>query len=167
MIDQRAADDGPTTSDDRPTTSGEPISPQRELARKLNLLLDVVVAEGNTPHTYRQIAADLQARGLSLSRARWAYMITGDGPLVTDVDLLTGIGEFFRIPPEYLLGSDSDLPDRVDSQLAFVKSLRAQRVVNFAARTLGDVSPQTLRSITALLEEDMRSGDAARRPGGQ
>ena len=155
MIDPRVAAG-------RSTTPGELISPQRELARKLNLLLDVVVAEGTTPHTYRQIAAGLQARGLSLSRARWAYMITGDGPLVTDVDLLKGIGEFFRIPPEYLLGSDSDLPERVDSQLAFVKSLRAQRVVNFAARALGDVSPETLRSITALLEEDMQSGTAAR-----
>jgi hypothetical protein len=155
VIDPRAAGD-------RPITPGEPISPQRELARKLNLLLDVVVAEGNTPHTYKQIAAGLQARGLSLSRARWAYMITGDGPLVTDADLLTGIGEFFRIPPEYLLGSAGDLPERVDSQLAFVKSLRAQRVVNFAARTLGDVSPETLRSITALLEEDMRLGEPAR-----
>ncbi|WP_241985598.1 MULTISPECIES: hypothetical protein [Cryobacterium] len=157
MIDPRVAGD-------RPGIPGEPISPQRELARKLNLLLDVVVAEGNTPHTYKQIAAGLQERGLSLSRARWAYMITGDGPLVTDVDLLTGIGEFFRIPPEYLLGSDDDLPERVDSQLAFVKSLRARRVVSFAARTLGDVSPETLRSITALLEEDMQAGDAVRRP---
>jgi len=155
MIDPGVVDGTVVPQDER-------ISPQRELARKLNLLLDVVVAEGNTPHTYKQIAAGLQARGLSLSRARWAYMITGDGPLVTDVDLLTGIGEFFRIPPEYLLGSDGDLPERVDSQLAFVKSLRAQRVVNFAARTLGDVSPETLRSITALLEEDMQRGDAAR-----
>lgn len=135
------------------------VSPQLELARKLNLLLDVVVAEGNTPYTYKQIAAGLQEKGLSLSRARWAYMITGDGALVTDVDLLTGIGEFFRIPPEYLLGSDGDLPERVDSQLAFVKSLRAKRVVNFAARILGDVSPETLRSITALLTEDMSEGD--------
>jgi hypothetical protein len=159
VIDPRAAADTSSAND-------QPISPQRELVRKLNLLLDVVVAEGNTPHTYKQIAAGLQERGLSLSRARWAYMITGDGPLVTDVDLLTGIGEFFRIPPEYLLGSDDDLPERVDSQLAFVKSLRARRVVSFAARTLGDVSPETLRSITALLEEDMQGGDAAGRPAG-
>ncbi|TFD68484.1 hypothetical protein E3T50_14800 [Cryobacterium gelidum] len=126
---------------------------QVELARKLNLLLDVVVAEGNTPYTYKQIAQGLKDKGVALSRARWAYMITGEGPLVTDSALLTGIGEFFRIPPEYLLHSDGDLPDRVDAQLAFVKSLRVKRVVSFAARLLGDVSPETLRSITELLEE--------------
>ncbi|TFD11473.1 hypothetical protein E3T35_09700 [Cryobacterium sp. TMT1-2-2] len=130
------------------------VSPQLELARKLNLLLDVVVAEGNTPYTFRQIEAGLKERGLTLSRARWAYMITGDGPLVTDPALLTGIAEFFRIPPEYMLGAAGDLPDRVDAQLEFVKSLRVARVVSFAARMLGDVSPETLRSITQLLQED-------------
>jgi hypothetical protein len=143
------------------STSGlVPSTPQVELARKLNLLLDVVVAEGNTPHTYREIASDLRSKHLSLSRARWAYMIAGTGPLVTDADLLTGIAEFFRIPPAYLLGSDDDLPERVDSQLAFVKKLRAQRVVSFAARTLGDVSPETLRNITELLEDDIAGGEA-------
>jgi hypothetical protein len=142
------------------STSGlAPSTPQVELARKLNLLLDVVVAEGNTPHTYREIASDLRSKHLSLSRARWAYMIAGTGPLVTDADLLTGIAEFFRIPPAYLLGSDDDLPERVDSQLAFVKKLRAQRVVSFAARTLGDVSPETLRNITELLEDDIAGGE--------
>jgi hypothetical protein len=129
------------------------MSPQRELARKLNLLLDVVVAEGNTPYTYRQIEAGLKERGLSLSRARWAYMIRGEGPLVTEPALLTGIAEFFRIPPEYMLGSDDDLPERVDAQLAFVKSLRVARVVSFAARTLDGVSPETLQTITDLLKQ--------------
>lgn len=127
-------------------------TPQVELARKLNLLLDVVVAEGNTPHTYREIAAGLAEQGLSLSRARWAYMIAGTGPLVTDAALLTGIAAFFRIPAAYLLGSDDDLPERVDAQLGFVKQLRAQRVVDFAARTLSDVSPEMLRALTELLE---------------
>jgi len=136
------------------------LSPQVELARKITLLLDVVVAEGNTPYTYRQIAQGLKEHGIALSRARWAYMITGDGPLVTDTNLLTGIAEFFRIPPEYLLGSDDDLPERVEAQLAFVKALRAKRVVKFAARMFGDVSPATLRAITDLLETELPDTDA-------
>lgn len=144
-----------------PTPSPRPtVSPQVELARKLNLLLDVVVAEGNTPYTYKQIEHGLKNKGVALSRARWAYMITGEGPLVTDAALLTGIGEFFRIPPEYLLHSDGELPDRVDAQLTFVKSLRVRRVVSFAARMLGDVSPETLRSITELLEAEPPDLDA-------
>jgi hypothetical protein len=135
------------------TPVGDSTPPQQELARKLTLLLDVVVAEGST-HTYREIAEHLRERKISLSRARWAYMITGSGPLVTDVELLTGIAEFFRVPVAYLLGSADDIPHRVDAQLAFVRKLRAERVVSFAARTLGDVSPDTLRSIAELLDEE-------------
>jgi len=142
----------------RGASAADSSAAQRELARKLNLLLDVVVAEGNTAHTYKDVATALADKGLSLSRARWAYMISGSGPLVTDPPLLTGIAEFFRIPAEYLLGSDDDIPERVDSQLAFVRQLRANRVVDFAARTLSDVSPETLRAITALLQDDV-TGD--------
>ncbi|TDW29215.1 hypothetical protein [Cryobacterium psychrophilum] len=144
----------------RNASAADSSAAQRELARKLNLLLDVVVAEGNTPHTYKDIASALTAKGLSLSRARWAYMLSGSGPLVTEPALLTGIAEFFRIPAEYLRGSDDDIPERVDSQLAFVRELRANRVVDFAARTISDVSPETLRAITALLRDDI-TGDNA------
>ncbi|MGO4105856.1 hypothetical protein AB4Y63_18105 [Leifsonia sp. YAF41] len=130
-------------------------TPQQELARKLNLLLDVVVAEGNTPYTYREIAAGLTAKSVSISRARWQYMIKGEGPLVSDVRLLTEIANFFGIAPAYLLGSDDDLPERIDSQLELVRMIRVKRVINFAARTLGDTSPEALREITRLLEEGM------------
>lgn len=142
----------------------EPVTPQQELARKLNLLLDVVVAEGNTPHTFKDVESALRARGVSLSRARWQYMLSGDGPLVTDVTTLTEIATFFRIDPAYLLGAESDLPERIDSQLELVRAIRASRVVNFAARTLGDVSPEALRSITQLLKDDIanrnKTGDS-------
>jgi hypothetical protein len=47
------------------------------------------------------------------------------------------------------------LPERIDSQLEFVKSLRAARVKSFAARTLGDVSPETLRLISEYLNKDI------------
>jgi transcriptional regulator with XRE-family HTH domain len=123
-------------------------TPQQELARKLNLLLDVVVAEGNTPYTYREIAAGLKAKKVSLSRARWQYMIRGEGPLVSDVRLLTEIANFFGIAPEYLLGSDDDLPERIDSQLELVRMIR----------TLGDTSPEALREMTKLLENGLPGG---------
>jgi transcriptional regulator with XRE-family HTH domain len=138
------------------------VSPQRELARKINLLLDVVVAEGNAPYTYRKIAEGLREKGVSLSRARWAYMLRGEGPLVTDVRLLTEIARFFQVDPSYLLGSEEgDLPERIDSQLQFVKAIRAARVVSFATRILGDVSPETLKSIAELLQKDIATVPAS------
>lgn len=130
-------------------------SEQQELARKLNLLLDVIVAERNSPYTYREIREGLEDQGISLSRARWAYMLSGEGPLVSDPALLSGLACFFGIDPSYLLGSDTDIPEKIDSQLEFVRALRAARVKKFAMRTLGDVSPKTLRAITKILEKEI------------
>ncbi|MGX9901493.1 hypothetical protein ACW0JT_19240 [Arthrobacter sp. SA17] len=45
------------------------MSPQAQLARRLNLMLDVVVAERGKPVTFREVQAELAARGIKLSRA--------------------------------------------------------------------------------------------------
>src|SRR6478609_10733905 len=143
-------------------TFGGGLSPQAKLALRLNLLLDVVVAERGQAVTFREVQQKLQSRGIKLSRARWFYMKDGTGRLVSDPALLGALCEIFNVDPAYLLGSEAaDLPQRIDSQLEFVKSLRAARVKTFAARTLGDVSPETLRAITEYLNKDI-----SRRPEG-
>lgn len=127
-----------------------------ELARRLNLLLDVVVAERGSPVTFREVQEGLAAQGVKLSRARWFYMKEGNGRLVTDSVLLSAICGIFNVDPSYLLsGEETDLPVRIDSQLDFVRSLRAVRVRAFAERALGDVSPETLRVITEYLNKDI------------
>lgn len=131
------------------------LSPQAQLARRLNLLLDVVVAERGKPVTFREVQAELEARGIKLSRARWFYMKEGTGRLVSDPALLAELCSIFNVDPSYLIGDSADLPERIDSQLEFVKSLRAARVKTFAARTLGDVSPETLRAISEYLNKDI------------
>ena len=150
-------------SGDEEGLKGAELSPQAELARRLNLLLDVVVAERGQPVTFREVQEKLADKGIKLSRARWFYMKDGTGRLVSDPALLGALCEIFNVDPAYLLGSDdADLPQRIDSQLEFVKSLRAARVKTFAARTLGDVSPETLRAITEYLNKDI-----SRRPEGE
>ncbi|WP_200950751.1 hypothetical protein [Arthrobacter sp. Soil762] len=144
------------------TGRGHALSPQAQLARRLNLLLDVVVAERGKPVTFREVQADLASKGIKLSRARWFYMKEGTGRLVSDPVLLSGLCSIFGVDPEYLASDDAALPERIDSQLEFVKSLRAARVKSFAARTLGDVSPETLRVISEFLNEDI-----SRHPGGE
>ena len=134
---------------------GDMLSPQAQLARRLNLLLDVVVAERGKPVTFREVQAELEARGIKLSRARWFYMKEGTGRLVSDPALLAELCNIFNVDPSYLIGDSADLPERIDSQLEFVKSLRAARVKTFAARTLGDVSPETLRAISEYLNKDI------------
>lgn len=150
-------------SGDNERSPATALSPQAELARRLNLLLDVAVAERGQPITFREVQEKLADRGIKLSRARWFYMKDGTGRLVSDAALLRALCEIFNVDPAYLLDVDSgDLPQRIDSQLEFVKSLRAARVKTFAARTLGDVSPETLRAITEYLNKDIR-----RRPEGE
>lgn len=139
-------------------SNGEGITPSRqaELARRLNLLLDVAVAERGKPVTFREVQEQLASKGVKLSRARWFYMKDGTGRLVSDPELLTALCEIFRVDPSYLLpDGDGELPERIDSQLEFVKSVRAARVKSFAARTLGDVSPETLRRISEYLNKDI------------
>jgi len=147
---------------DEASSQGEPLSPQAQLARRLNLLLDVVVAERGKPVTFREVQSELASRGINLSRARWFYMKEGTGRLVSDPELLSGLCSIFGVDPEYLTSGDAALPERIDSQLEFVKSLRAARVKSFAARTLGDVSPETLRVISEFLNRDI-----GRHPGAE
>jgi hypothetical protein len=144
------------------TAPDDMLSPQAQLARRLNLLLDVVVAERGKPITFREVQSELEARGIKLSRARWFYMKEGTGRLVSDPVLLAGLCNIFNVDPNYLAGDDAELPERIDSQLEFVKSLRAARVKSFAARTLGDVSPETLRAISEYLNKDI-----GRHPGAE
>lgn len=133
------------------------LSAQFILARRLNLLLDVVIAERGTPLTFLELQQKLADRGVKLSRARWSYMKDGTDRLVSDPKLLTAISEVFGVDPAYLIGDEeSGLPDQIDSRLEFLKALRAAKVKSFAARALGEVSPETLRAITEFLNNDIR-----------
>ena len=133
-----------------------------ELARKLRLLMDVILAEDGKPVTYTVLAAYLKRRGLSLSRARWTYMLAGNRYLVDDHELLTGIADFFEVDPAYLIGSDGgDVPAKVEAALQFVRAERLGAVRMYATRKLGDFSPETLEKLTSILDEaERRSKDS-------
>jgi len=96
---------------------GDALPLQAELARRLNLLLDVVAAERGKPVTFREVQSELEARGIKLSRARWFYMKEGTGRLVSDPELLAGLCSIFNVDPSYLFGDAAELPKRIDSQL--------------------------------------------------
>lgn len=137
----------------------ELLSPQVLLARRLNLLLDAAAEKRGKAVTFREVQDGLAARGIGMSRARWFYMKDGTGPLVTNKKFLSAICEMFDVDPSYLLDMESEtLPESIQAKLEFVKALRAARVQAFAARTLADVSPETLKSITEFLNQDIAAG---------
>ncbi|MCU6479783.1 hypothetical protein [Arthrobacter sp. A2-55] len=139
-----------------PSGTPEPLSPQVALARRLNLLLDAAAEKRGEAVTFREVKEKLAEHGVGMSRARWFYMKDGTGALVRDKRVLIALCEMFDVDPSFLLDMDSDeLPESIQARLDFVKALRASRVQAFAARTLADVSPDTLHAITEFLNRDI------------
>lgn len=123
------------------------------LANRLRTLLDVAEAATGQEVTYTDISEYLAGRDISLSRGRWSYILNGHR-YIEDVVLLDAISDFFEVPHGYLRG-DEDAPEHVTAQLDLVRAMRAARVRSFAARTLGDLSPETLGAITKYLDKEV------------
>lgn len=144
---------------DQETPSAAPgsgITPQGELALRLKALLDTAVAERGQPVSFREISGALAARGVKMSRARWSYMKDGNGSLIPDKPLLTGLADFFQVSPDYLLVvEDMAMPQVARDQRESVRSLRTAKVKSFIDQTLGDVSPETLDAIVEYLSDDL------------
>ena len=138
-----------------PMTEIESKTAAEDLAKRLRLLLDVAAAETGSEPTFTQIAAFLQERDLNLSRSRWTYMVNGHR-YVQDGPLFEGLAAFFDVDPEFLAGEAGvETPDKVSAQLDLVRAMRAARVKTYAARTLGDISPNALQAISRFLDAEI------------
>lgn len=125
------------------------------LEKRLRLLLDVKAAETGAEPSFSEIAAFLRERGTNLSRSRWTYMINGHRK-VDDAEVFAGLAEFFDVDVDFITGdSDASTPEKVKAQIDLVRSMRAAKVKSYATRTLGDLSPETLRAITQFLDQEM------------
>lgn len=122
------------------------------LARKINLLLDVIMSESGKPFEYPAIRDGAQKHGYYLSRTRWSLLKAGKEQNVPD-EALRAIAAVFDVDPEYLLQEGGKLPERVEAELELLKSLRRAEVRNFAARALGPVDPEALKAIAKILDE--------------
>ena len=132
-----------------------------ELARRLNLLLDFEESQRGAPVPFAEIEQFVDEHGGSLSRAKWTYMVSGDGRRNSDTQLLRVLAGFFEVDDAFLL-EDSDMPERIGAQLALVRSIRSARVSGFAARTFpGELSPEALRRIAEVIEQESSRGGAA------
>ncbi|KHK98834.1 hypothetical protein LK09_08140 [Microbacterium mangrovi] len=137
-------------------TEEESKAAAEDLAKRLRLLLDVAITETGAEPTHAQIAAFVQDRGVNLSRSRWTYMVNGHR-YVQDRRLFEALADFFDVDAAFLVGDDdAPMPARVRAQLDLVRSMRAAKVKSYAARTLGDVSPDALKAISRFLDEELR-----------
>ncbi|WP_242702110.1 hypothetical protein [Arthrobacter cavernae] len=122
------------------------------LARKINLLLDVIVSDTGKPFDYTAIRDGAQKAGYYLSRTRWSLLKSGKEQVVPD-EALRAIASVFDVDAEYLLQEGGKLPERVEAELELIRSMRRAEVRNFAARALGPVDPEALRAIAKILDE--------------
>jgi len=129
---------------------------KERLADRMGILVDIWESDNNTALTYPHVESALSSQGIHLSRTRWSYLINGTGSLVTDQELLKGIAEFvFKVPATYLCDLNSETPPEVEARMDFLVQLRKLKVKNFAARNLGAMSPETLRTITEIIDASM------------
>lgn len=140
------------TSYDLPPKRAATLRRAETLARKVNLLHDVIMSDTGKPFEYLQVRDAAQEAGYYISRTRWSLLRQGKEQVMTD-DALRAIATVFDVDAEYLLQDDGELPVQVEAELELIKSLRRAEVLNFAARLLGPVDPETLREIAKLLEE--------------
>lgn len=123
------------------------------LARKINLLLDVIMTDSGRPFDYPAIRDGARKAGYYLSRTRWSLLKSGKEQVVPD-DALRAIAAVFDVDPDYLLQEDGNLPERVEAELELLRSMRRAEVRNFAARALGPVDPEALKAIAKILDEE-------------
>ncbi|MDK1326449.1 hypothetical protein [Arthrobacter sp. zg-Y1143] len=126
------------------------------LARKIALLLDVVVTAEGRPYEFQDIQSALADKGVKLSRTRWHHIKAGDATVRQPSEVLAALAEFFDVNPDYLLESDGKVPERIQHELELLAAMRRAKVKEFATRTLAEVDNETLDAIAALLDDSTK-----------
>lgn len=140
-----------------------PIPSTADLANRLNLALDRFEVLHGEPLTFPEIQSFLQDLGVPLSRSRWAYMIRGEGWKVSDRNLLAGLADLLDVPVDFFY--TGALPPEMEAEIGLVRTMRVAKVQNYAARVLGDVSPEALKAITEALASPASSVEATAEDG--
>lgn len=128
------------------------------LASRLRTLLDIQKHRTGEEPSYSEIADFLSERGIKLQRSRWSYLINGHRYTYDDT-LVDAISDFFEVPHGYLRGEEE--LEAVAAELDLIRAMQARRVRSYAARTLGDLSPEALGAITKILDKEARRAGEA------
>lgn len=124
-----------------------------ELASRLGVLQDLIQIERGKPYTFSEVQGFLLDRGAKISQARWTYMLSGNGPRVSDSRVLVPLAELYGVPLTYLADLDSsELPERVEKKLEQLRKLRESEVQIYATRRTGPVNSDLAAAIAEYLK---------------
>lgn len=124
---------------------------QDTLAARLSLLLDARKVNG-LPADFATIQAGVQAHGANLSRPRWAYIRQPSSSHRTkDTAMLSALAAFFDVDGAYLIEDEAPIPEALQALIPAIRAQREAAVAAYAARLLGDVSPEKLEDLERVL----------------
>lgn len=87
-------------------------------------------------------------------------VLTG-GKAQSDPSTLNAIATHFGVPVGYLLDlGDLGLAERIEAQIDLRTALTESGVLNVAARSLGQLSPEELQAITRIIRQHGEPGDS-------
>lgn len=139
----------------------------RSLADKLNHLFVSTTPRDGQEHSNEQVAAAISAQGevtISQSYIWQLRKAKKDNPTFKHLQALAG---FFGVPASYFF--DDEVTDRVDHQLAILKSEQARlnkiagsSEAQLMAMRAGELSPGRRRLVMELLDVVYREEQAAR-----
>lgn len=121
----------------------------RSLAEKLDQLFKVVHPRDRGEFTYREVAAEIQARGGPTISASYIHQLrTGakDNPTKKHLEALAAL---FGVSPAYFF--DDVEAEKIDAQLALLAALRDAGVRHVTLRAAG-LSGETLKAIGGMIE---------------
>ncbi|MFE0375094.1 XRE family transcriptional regulator [Streptomyces inhibens] len=135
----------------------------RTLAAKLNHLFETVIPAGRGPYSTEEVARAITTEGVPISGSYIWLLRKGqrDNPTLRHLE---GMARFFGVPPAYFF--DDQVSAKVDADLTLLTALRDSQVQQVALRTAG-LSPQTLSSISEVIERVRELEGLPRKPAGE
>jgi transcriptional regulator with XRE-family HTH domain len=120
---------------------------------RLNRLFDTVYPPGRGPHTSAEVIAALKAEGITMSAPYLSQLRSGNRTNPS-VATMAALANFFRIKPAYF--TDDEYYEKLDSELAWLATMRDDGVRRIATRTIG-LSPQAQQNIVERVDELRRA----------
>lgn len=122
------------------------------LARKVELLLDTILAENGKPFDYPSVRDGARKSGFYVSLEQWELLTAGKEQALPD-ELLRALAAVFGVNAEYLLQDDGPLPEHVEAELILLGSMRRAGVRSIRTCQSGHIDAATLREIARILDE--------------
>lgn len=133
-------------------SSGQEPSDREVLAKKIEKLLTVLKARNGEPANFPEIRDAMAKRGINLTRTRWHRLRSGSASNKWDPELLVALADYFDVDERYLLEREGQLSEQVEAELNLLNALKLNNAKDVSARTVGDLTPDALNELAAVIE---------------